>query len=238
MSEPDRSDLDADGPERDDRGGRTAAPDMRTMVLDSLGGWRGFLDAGLPSLAFVIANAVSGLTPAIWAGSIAGGLVFLLRLVRRESLQQAVSGLLGLALCIFIAWQTGHAKDFFVVGIIRSAAVAVLLLVSVAIRRPLVGYAWSFFSPSEGDWRTNPRLLRLFGWLTAMWAAAFALRFVLEGVFYLADDATALGIVRIALGYPVLFALLLVTYLVTNRATGQQRRLRLPGRLGGRRPGS
>lgn len=208
------------------------APAMRDLVLDSLGGWRGFVDAGLPALAFVIANAIGGLTPAIWAGGLAGALVFLIRLVRKENLQQAFSGLIGLALCIFIARQTGEAKDFFVFGIIRSGVVALVLLVTVVLRRPLVGYVWNFFSPIEGGWRNDARLVRVFGWLTAAWAGGFLLRFLAEGGLYLANSTTGLGAIRIALGYPLTFALLLLSYLVASKATGQERRLRLPGRLG------
>lgn len=207
-------------------------PEMRELVLESLGGWRGFLDAGLPALSFVIANAIGGLTPAIWAGASAGALVFVIRLIRRERLQQAFSGLLGLALCIFIAKQTGEARDFFVFGIIRSGVVALALLVTVLIRRPLAGYAWNFFSPIEGGWRSNPRLVRIFGWLTAAWAGAFLLRFAVEGSLYLADSTGGLGAVRLALGYPLTLVLLVMTWLVASKATGQERRVRLPGRLG------
>ncbi|WP_153505928.1 DUF3159 domain-containing protein [Cumulibacter manganitolerans] len=208
-----------------------AEPPMRDLVLDSLGGWRGFLDAGLPSLCFIVANAIGGLTPAIWAGGVAGAAVFLLRVLRKEKIQQAVSGLFALALCIFIARQTGESRDFFAFGILRSGAFALVLLGSLVLRRPLIGYAWSFFSPVE-RWRDDPRLLRVFNWLTAIWAGGFALRFVLEGVFYLADSTTALGAMRIALGYPLTFVMLLVTYLIASKATGQERRIRLPGRFG------
>lgn len=206
------------------------APPIRDMVLDSLGGWRGFVDAALPSLAFIVANAIGGLTPAIWTGVIAGVLVFAVRLVTRQGLQQAFSGLLGLGICIFIAHRTGEAKDFFVFGIVRSGAAALGLLVTVVIRRPLVGYVWNFFSPIEGKWRQNRYLVRIFGWLTVIWAAAFLVRFVLEGALYLADSTSGLGAVRIALGYPLTFLLLVLTYLVASKATGQTRRIRLPGR--------
>ena len=205
-------------------------PAIRDMVLDSLGGWRGFLDAALPSLAFIIANAVGGLTPAIWAGVVAGVVVFAIRLVTRQGLQQAFSGLVGLAICIFIAKQTGEAKDFFVFGIIRSGVVALVLLVTIAIRRPLAGYVWNFFSPVAGKWRENRYLVRIFGWLTAAWAGAFLVRFLIEGWLYLADSTSGLGAVRIALGYPLTFVLVLLTYLVASKATGQERRIRLPGR--------
>lgn len=212
---------------------RAGDPAIRDMVLDSLGGWRGFVDAALPSLAFIVANAIGGLTAAIWSGVIAGALVFAIRLVTRKGLQQALSGLLGLAICIFIAKQTGEAKDFFVFGIVRSGVVALVLLATVVVRRPLAGYVWNFFSPIAGRWRENPYLVRIFGWLTAAWGGAFLVRFLIEGWLYLADSTSGLGAVRIALGYPLTFALLVLTYLVASKATGQRRRIRLPGQ----RPG-
>ena len=223
-----------DGARTDADGAATADPSsvaMRDLVLESLGGWRGFVDAGLPSLCFIVANAIGGLTAAIWAGAIAGALVFLVRLLRKEKVQQALSGLFALAVCIFIAKQTGESRDFFAFGILRSAVIGVVLLASIVVRRPLIGYAWNFFSPVDG-WRENSLQLRVFSWLTAMWAGGFLVRFALEGTLYLADSTTALGAVRIALGYPLTFVMLLVTYIVASKATGQQRRIRLPGRWG------
>lgn len=203
---------------------------IRDVVLESLGGWRGFVDAALPSLAFIVANAIGGLNPAVWAGAVAGVLIFAVRLATRAGLQQAFSGLLGLAICVFIAKQTGEAKDFFAFGIIRSGVLGLALLVSVVLRRPLAGYVWNFFSPIEGSWRKNRYLMRTFGWLTAAWAGAFLARFVIEGSLYLADSTSGLGAVRVALGYPLTFVLLVLTYLVASKATGQSRRIRLPGR--------
>lgn len=206
---------------------------IRDMVVASFGGWRGFIDAALPSLAFIVANTIGGLSPAIWAGVIAGVLVFTTRLVTRQGLQQAFSGLLGLAICVFIAKQTGEAKDFFLFGIVRSGAAALILLITVLVRRPLAGYVWNFFSPIEGGWRQNRYLVGVFGWLTAAWAGAFLLRFVIEGWLYLADSTSGLGAVRIALGYPLTLLLVLGTYLIASKATGQARRSRLPGRISG-----
>ncbi|MFV0533695.1 MAG: DUF3159 domain-containing protein [Cumulibacter sp.] len=202
--------------------GPTEDPTIRDMVLESLGGWRGFVDAALPSLAFIVANAIGGLNPAIWAGVAAGVLVFGIRLVTRKGLQQAFSGLIGLAICIFIAKQTGEAKDFFLFGIIRSAVVALALLVTIALRRPLAGYVWNFFSPIEGSWRENSYLVRIFGWLTAAWAGAFVLRFIIEGWLYLSDSTSGLGAVRIAMGYPLTAVLVVMTYLIASKATGQK----------------
>ena len=121
----------------------------RHMVLDQLGGWRGMIDASLPTIAFIAANGFGGLRVGIWAAGIAAVLVFLLRLVRRESVQQAFSGLVAVAVAVFIAARTGEARDFFVVGILRNAGIAVVLLGSLLFRWPLVGVIAEFLAPSH-----------------------------------------------------------------------------------------
>jgi hypothetical protein len=121
----------------------------RHMVLDQLGGWRGMLDATVPTIAFIVANGIGGLRTGIWAALGSAVLLFGLRLVRRESVQQAVSGLFAVGVAVAIAAATGQARDFYVPGILRNAALAVVLLGSVVLRRPLVGVVAEFLSPSH-----------------------------------------------------------------------------------------
>jgi Protein of unknown function (DUF3159) len=140
------------GPARpgDDAGSgpRSVAFD-RHLVLDQLGGWRGMLDATLPTVAFIVANSVAGLRPGIVAALGAAVLLFGWRLARRESVQQAFSGLFGVAIAVAIAAASGQARDFFVPGLIRNAALGVVLIVSIAVRWPLVGVVAEFLAPSH-----------------------------------------------------------------------------------------
>lgn len=121
----------------------------RHLVLEQLGGWRGMLDASLPTVAFIVGNAVGGLTPGIWSAVGAAVLVFGLRLVRHQSVQQAVSGLFAVVVAVAIAAYSGHARDYFVLGILRNALIAVVLLGSALVRRPLVGVVAEFLAPSH-----------------------------------------------------------------------------------------
>jgi hypothetical protein len=121
----------------------------RHLVLEQLGGWRGMVDATLPTIAFIVANAVDGLRTGIWAALGVALLLFGLRLVRRESIQQAVSGLLGVGIAVAIAAASGQARDFFVLGILRNVALGAVLLGSIAFRRPLVGVVAEFLAPSH-----------------------------------------------------------------------------------------
>ncbi|RZU32311.1 DUF3159 domain-containing protein [Blastococcus saxobsidens] len=121
----------------------------RDVLLQQLGGWRGMVDATLPTVAFVVANGIDGLRTGIWAAVVAAVLVFVLRLARKESIQQAVSGLFAVGVAVAIASASGQARDFFVLGIVRSLVIGVALLASIPFRWPLVGVAAEFFAPSH-----------------------------------------------------------------------------------------
>ncbi|WP_231486980.1 DUF3159 domain-containing protein [Candidatus Blastococcus massiliensis] len=132
----------------DDTGGSSIVFD-RHLVLEQLGGWRGMVDATVPTIAFIVANGIGGLRTGIWTALGAALLIFGLRLARRQSVQQAVSGLFAVGVAVAIAAATGQARDFYVPGILRNAALTLVLLGSVALRRPLVGVVAEFLAPSH-----------------------------------------------------------------------------------------
>ncbi len=121
----------------------------RHLVLEQLGGWRGMVDASLPTVAFIVANAIGGLRTGVWFAIGAALLVLAFRMVRRESVQQAFSGLFGVAIAVAIAAASGQARNYFVPGIIRNAVIGVVLLGSVPLRWPLVGVLAEFLAPSH-----------------------------------------------------------------------------------------
>src|SRR3954463_8771254 len=138
-----------DRPDADDEPGGATLVFDRHLVLDQLGGWRGMVDSTLPTVAFIVANAVDGLRTGIWGAVAAALLIFVLRLVRRESVQQAVSGLFAVGIAVAIAAYSGQARNFFAFGIVRNAGIALVLLGSIPLRRPLVGVIAEFLAPSH-----------------------------------------------------------------------------------------
>jgi hypothetical protein len=149
--------------EDEDRESGTALRFDRHLVLDQLGGWRGMVDASVPTIAFIIANAVAGLWAGIWAALGCALLLFLLRLVRRESIQQAISGLFGVGIAVAIAAVSGQARDYFVLGIVRNAGIGLVLVVSALVRWPLVGVIAEFLAPSHLGGMAGHRLPGLGG---------------------------------------------------------------------------
>ncbi len=108
-------------------------------LLERMGGVSGLVYASLPTFAYVIANAIAGLNAAvvISVGVSVGLIVF--RLLRKQPIQPAVSGLLGVVVAALIAYYTGSAEDYFLPGIWLSLAMATAFSVSLLVRRPLVG---------------------------------------------------------------------------------------------------
>jgi len=189
-------------------------------VVRQLGGWRGMLESSVPVAVFVVANILTELRPALWAAVGSVVLLAAFRLVRRESPRQALNGVAGIAVAAFVAARTGRAENFYLPGILIGAAYGLAFTVSLLVRRPLVGVAWAFLTGAGPGWRDDRRLARTFTLLTVAWAALFLVRAGVQGGMYLADaSATALGIARLAMGYPPLVLLLLVTVWQVRKAT-------------------
>ncbi|WP_244168143.1 DUF3159 domain-containing protein [Mycobacterium paraffinicum] len=194
-------------------------------LLRQAGGVSGVVYSSLPVVIFVIASSVSGLFAAIASALTAAGLVLVWRLIRRDSLQPALSGFFGVAICALVAYVVGESKGYFLLGIWMSLLWAVVVAASVVIRRPLVGYVWTWATGRGHGWREVPRALRALDIASICWVLVFAARFVVQGLLYHADRTGWLAVARIAMGWPLTVAAALVTYLAVKSA----QRAMLPG---------
>jgi Protein of unknown function (DUF3159) len=188
-------------------------------LKQAVGGVRGLVDSGLASTAFVAVYALGGrrLAPALWAALGVTVALLVVRAVRREPLRQALSGVLAVGLSALIAVVTGRAANFFVVGIVIQVLYAAAYLVSLAVRWPLMGV---IVGPMVGEgmaWRSDPPRRRAYWWCSWIWFAVFVFRTAVQVPLYLQDKVVTLGIVKIAMGWP-LFALAgLASWLILRR---------------------
>jgi hypothetical protein len=194
-------------------------PSFSEQIAEQLGGVRGLVESSIPVAVFVVVNIVWALRPALILSVLVGLAIAGYRLSRREPIRHAMNGLFGIALGAVIASATGKAKDFHLPTILYTLGYAAALLSSVVVRRPMVGWLWSVtFAGGTPRWRTEPRLLRLFARLTILWAAVYVVKVSVLSALYLADQDDALGIARLALGYPPYALLLLLTVYWVRRA--------------------
>ncbi|MGX7679855.1 DUF3159 domain-containing protein [Jatrophihabitans sp. DSM 45814] len=194
----------------------------RQQLLDSLGGWSGTVATAIPPVVFVIANSVGGLRNAIVAAVASGILVAAYRLVRHQSIQQALMGLFSVAVAAAIAARTGQARGFFLLGIAGSFVYTAVFALSLIVRRPLVGVLWEFLEPTpmaEGrSWYRRPSLLRAYMLATAAATAMFAARAAVQFSLFQKNETGLLAVARLAMGYPLYVAVLAFAFWIVRRA--------------------
>jgi hypothetical protein len=192
-------------------------------LLERMGGVSGLVVGAVPTIAYVIINAIAGLdAAAVVAVSVSIGLI-VMRKLRQEPIQPAVSGLLGVVVAALIAFYTGSAEGYFLPGIWMSLAGAVGFAISVLVRRPLIGVIWNVLT-SAGPrkvWHTDKRVRYGFDVATLAFVAVFASRYFVQDWLYDAGSTGWLAFARIAMGYPMLGLALLVTFWAVRRARGR-----------------
>ena len=195
-------------------------PSIAEQVAEQLGGWRGLAESSIPVVVFVVVNILAELRPAVIASVSVAVLIAILRLVQRKPIRHAINGLFGVGIGAVIAWKTGSEKDFHLPGILYGIGYGLVLLGSAAVRQPLVGWIWSVLAAGgRSEWRQNPRLVRTFTWLTVLWGVVWLAKVGVQAGLYLADMDTALGVARLALGYPPYALLLVITGWTVRRVT-------------------
>jgi hypothetical protein len=198
-------------------------PTFSEQLAAQLGGVRGVVESGVPVLIFIIAKLILPLTPALIVAVGSAVAIAVWRLARRQSVRHAVNGLIGILFGAILAWKTGSAKAFYLPGILISLGYGVALLVSVVVRRPLVGWAWSVLvAKGRTDWRDDPRLVRVFSRLTVLWAVIYLIKVGIQAIAFqhtsATDPGTVLGVLRLALGYPPYLLLIAVTVWAVRRS--------------------
>jgi Protein of unknown function (DUF3159) len=174
--------------------------------------------SSVPVLVFVGTSRLLGLSAAVGAALGIATLILLWRLVRRESAQPAVSGLIGVVICALIAYLVGESKGYFLLGIWTSLLWAAVFGVSILIRRPVVGYIWSWLHGHDRGWRDVRRAVYAFDIATLTWVVVFGARFVVQRLLYDSDHTGWLVVARISMGWPLTAAAALVTFLAIRVA--------------------
>lgn len=180
--------------------------------LDLLRDRRAIVDTGLGPIAFVVVNAFFGLHTAAYAAVGLALLVMVERLVRRAPVTNAVGGVLGTGLAVFIALRTGEASGYFVPRMLYAAGLALLFAGSAVIRRPLVGFIVIALYRLSTDWVAQPGARRACAEVTFAWAALFALRAAVYAVLIPLGSTGALAAASVVMGWPAFGLLLFGSY--------------------------
>jgi hypothetical protein len=184
---------------------------VRYQLGKSLGGTRGMVESALPFVAFTIAWVISRqLYPAIGAAVATALVLATIRLLQRQSIKYVLQAVIPTAIAVLIATRTGRAQDIFLPGILYNGALAVLSLLTVAIRRPLVGFVIGAAVGEPTSWAKDRGLVKMTSKLTLVLAVPYITRFVVQMPLFLAGHVVLLGVAKVVLGWPLLIAALAV----------------------------
>jgi len=197
----------------------------RQQMLDSFGGWSGTVVGAIPLVVFVAVNAAARLWPAIWAAVASAVLLAGYRLLRRQPVQQAVTGLFSVLIAAAIAAHTGQARGFFLLGIAGSVLYGAVFAVTLLVRRPLVGMLWEFLDPAplpDGlPWYRVGSLRRAYDIATLAGLGMFAARAVVQLSLFRENRTGWLAVTKIVMGFPLYLAVLGFGFWVVRRARQQ-----------------
>jgi len=193
-------------------------PIEEQTLLEQMGGWQGLVSTTLPIVVLVPVNSKWGLGPALIAALAVALVILVWRVVRKETIQPAISGFLGVAFCAAIAWFTGDAKGYFLYGIWASLVFAVVALASVLFKWPAVGVIWKGINGEGMMWQRVTPARRAYAIATLGWVVIFVARFIVQNNLYNSSDTTTLGIVRILMGWPLTGVVTALTVWMVRRA--------------------
>lgn len=178
-------------------------------VMHAIGGWRGLVEAVLPGALFLAVLVLAGsLGPALISALAVAGVFTVIRLIQRQTLVQAVSGLVGVGICALFANVSGQARDYYLPGFYINAVYGAALLLSIVVRWPVLGLIFGYIRGEATRWRAVPVRMKAYRLATLFVVLMFAARLVVQVPLYFADEVAALGIARLVMGVP-LYALVL-----------------------------
>ncbi|QFZ16410.1 DUF3159 domain-containing protein [Saccharothrix syringae] len=201
-----------------------------------LGGRGGAVDASLPPAAFVLGWLLGGRS--VEAGALAavlcGVVVGVVRVVRGARPGALLVSVAVVVAAAYVALRTGRPEDFFLLQILLNAASALAWAASIVVRWPLLGVVVGLVTGQRFRWRRDPDLLRAYRLASWPWVGQYVLRVLVFGALWLAGQVVLLGVMRVALTWPLQVACVAVSWWVLRRSLpGDHPGLRHPRVPGG-----
>ncbi|AXK35357.1 DUF3159 domain-containing protein [Streptomyces armeniacus] len=189
-------------------------------LFEAFGGVRGLVETTVPGLVFILIFTINkDLHVAAVAALVLSGLLGVARLVRRDTLKHAFSGVFGVLVGVVFAMVTGNAKDFYLPGMLYGLGLALAYLVSAAVGYPLLGLLLGPVFKENLSWRTrNPGRKRAYVKASYAWGFIFLGKSAILFPLYWWADPTRFGWVTVALKIPPLLLAVYLTWIFLAKA--------------------
>ena len=190
----------------------------RDKVISAFGGKKGLIDSGIPAVIFlVIFNVTKDLQSALIASISISALLTIIRLARRDTLQHALSGFIGVLICAWFANRTGNASDLYVPKLLTNLGYGSVYLIANLVGWPVLGLMLGPILGENLSWRNHPERKRAYVQASWLWVAMFFTRIAVQYPIYRSGNVNLLGTVNLAMGYPFFIATAYGSWLIIRR---------------------
>ena len=187
----------------------------RQKVLSAFGGKKGLIDSGIPSVIFLLVfNVRDDLQEALFASVAVSIVLTIIRLIARDTVQHAFSGLIGALICAWFANRTGNPSDVFVPKLLTNLGYGMVYLIANLAGWPILGL---MLGPILGEnllWRNDPARKKAYMRASWIWVAMFFTRLAVQYPIYKSGNVNLLGTVNLAMGYPLFIATAYASWMI------------------------
>lgn len=177
---------------------------VRAQLAKALGGKRGVGESAVPTAAFTLCWILSHDLRASLILSIGSAVVLvLIRLIQRSTVQFVLNALVGIGIAALFATRSGEAKDVFLPGILYNGGYAVVLVLSILVGWPIVGFLVGSVTGEPTAWHADKPMVTLCRRLTWLLALPCVVRVLVQYPLWAGDHVALLGTSKIVLGWPL-----------------------------------
>lgn len=171
------------------------------------------MDILLPPILFLILNSLFGLIVAL-IGSLLLSLFYLIKRIRnKDNSFYSMGGIIGVIFAVLMAYLNDNASNFFLPDIISTGLLIIGTIVSLVIKKPLAIWVSHLTRGWDLKWFYREDVLPAYREVTIFWLIFFVSRITVEIYLYLNASIEQLTIGNIILGYPLLIAVLTISYI-------------------------
>lgn len=189
-------------------------------LFEAFGGVRGMVETVVPGLLFVTIFTINkDLHVSAIAALAVSLLLVVVRLVRRDTVKHAFSGVFGVAFGVVFAMMTGNAKDFYLPGMLYTLGLAVAYIATSAAGVPLLGLILGPVFKENLSWRTrNPGRKSAYTKASYAWGFILLAKCAILFPLYWWADTTQLGWVLVSLKIPPFLLAVYLTWIFLAKA--------------------
>ena len=199
----------------------------KEKIITAFGGKKGLFDSGIPALVFLLAfNFTKEVSQSALIALSLSAIVTVIRLIKRETIQHALSGVIGVAICAWISNRSGKAEDFYLPGLWTNAIYALAYALSNLVRWPVIGLVLGPLLGENLMWRKDPARRNVYIRATWIWVGLFLSRLIVQYPLYLSENVNALGTARLVMGYPLFILAAWLTWKIIKAGPSLKAELR------------